>query len=386
MNRTAVSTSATGTSAREIKESVIELPISHNVKPLRPHLSRRRTTRARQLSGLIAIGLIMSVPNWALCQQGLHIVSSPFINNSNFYGPVAITDKDIWAVGYIYSGSTVTLAEHFNGTSWSVVPTPTVKGGIFFAVDGAASNDVWAVGNQASGNSSTALIEHWNGASWSVISGPNVGRGASLNAIVAISSNDVWAAGSNSSSGVLVEHWNGVSWSVVSSAAFSGLGPVLGISADSSNDVWAVGDGMSLHWNGLIWSQVPPPSNFRGNGVTTLSPTNVWAAGSRHGEHPDSLAKVLHWDGVSWSFSTTVNPLAANNLSSTFTGIAAVSANNIWVVGTFVEQWNGSSWNLVNSPSGVRLLGVTALTDGTVIAVGQQCNSSSSCSAAILEN
>src|SRR5436305_1300634 len=98
-----------------------------------------------------------------------------------------------------------------------------------------ASNDVWAVGNQASGNSSTALIEHWNGASWSVIAGPNVGRGASLSAIVAISSNDAWAAGSNSSSGVLIERWDGVSWSVVSSAAFSGLGPVLGISADSSN-------------------------------------------------------------------------------------------------------------------------------------------------------
>jgi hypothetical protein len=120
--------------------------------------------------------------------------------------------------------------------------------------------------------------------------------------------------------------------------------------------------------------------------VTALSPTNVWAAGSRHGEHPDALAEVLHWDGVSWSFSPTVNPLAANHVSSRFSGIAAVSANNIWVVGSFVEQWNGSSWNLVNTPSGVGVLGVTALTDGTVIAVGQQCISSSSCSAAILQN
>ena len=123
----------------------------------------------------------------------------------------------------------MTLAEHFNGTSWSVIPTPAVQGGEFFAVDGVTSNDVWVVGSQAAGNSFTALIEHWNGTSWSVIAGPRVGRGAFLSAIVGISSNDVWAAGSNSSSGVLVEHWDGVSWSVISSAAFGGLGAVLGI-------------------------------------------------------------------------------------------------------------------------------------------------------------
>ena len=331
--------------------------------------------------GLLAIGIIASGAASALAQQGLHIVPSPFISNSSLNGVAAIADNDIWAVGVVSGRSDVTLAEHFNGTSWSVIPTPAVQGGEFFAVDGVTSNDVWVVGSQAAGNSFTALIEHWNGTSWSVIAGPRVGRGAFLSAIVAISPNDVWAAGSNSSSGVLVEHWDGVSWSVISSAAFGGLGPVLGISADSSNDVWDVGDGMALRWNGLTWSQVPPPSFFRGNAVTVLSPTNVWVAGSRHGEHPDALEEILHWDGVSWSVSPTVNPFP-NHLSSRFTGIAAVSANNIWAVGSgFAEQWNGSNWSLVNTPSGVSFIGATALSNGLVVAVGVSNNS-----AVILQN
>jgi hypothetical protein len=324
-------------------------------------------------------------------QQGLHVVPSPFLNNSSILrGTAAIADNDIWAVGDIATGNTTfqTLAEHFNGSAWSVVPTPAVQDGEFAAVDGVASNDVWAVGDQAAGSSITALIEHWNGTTWSVVSGPRVGHGTFLSAITAVSSNDVWAAGSNNF-GVLMEHWNGTSWSVVSSPAFTNVGFIRGISADSSNDVWAVAGPTILHWNGQTWSQVPAPSALRADAVVALSPTNVWAVGSRSGEHPDQKEAIAHWDGTSWSFVPSVDPFAANHGSSLFTGIAAVSANNIWAVGegaggSFTERWNGTSWNLLNTPSGVGLLAVTALNDGTVVAVGDAC--SASCSAVILEN
>jgi len=44
--------------------------------------------------------------------------------------------------------------------------------------------------------------------------------------------------------------------------------------------------------------------------------------------------------------------------------------------GAFIEHWNGSSWSLLNTPSGVaELNGVTALSDGTVVAVGDGTNS-----------
>src|SRR5215471_13652639 len=387
MSRRTVSFSVTGTSTHGTEKTTIKPSIAQNIKPQKHQLSTPPTRRARLLPGFLTIGLIISVPNWALCQQELHVVPSPFIDNSSLNGVSAITDNDMWAVGTIGAGRGPfqTLAEHFNGTSWSVISTPAVQGGQFAAVDGVASNDVWAVGQQAAGSSVTALIEHWNGTTWSVISSPRVGHGAFLSAVMAVSSNDVWAAGSNNSSGVLIEHWNGTSWSVIFSPAFTGVVGVRGISADASNDVWAVAVSTTLHWDGQSWSQIPEPSKFGGNAITALSPTNVWAAGSRSGEHPDALEAIAHWNGTSWNIVATVDPFPANHLSSRFTGIAAVSANNIWAVGSgFAEQWNGASWSLVNTPSGVGFSGMTALSGGLVVAVGDTC--STSCSAVILEN
>src|SRR5438105_7765795 len=49
--------------------------------------------------------------------------------------------------------------------------------------------------------------------------------------------------------------------------------------------------------------------------------------------------------------------------------------------GSFTEHWNGASWSVFNTPSGADLFAVTALRDGTVVAVGATC--SASCSAVI---
>jgi hypothetical protein len=95
---------------------------------------------------------------------------------------------------------------------------------------------------------------------------------------------------------------------------------------------------------------------------------------------------VDHWDGTSWSIVPSPNPnekipIHGNRLN----GIAAISANDIWAVGTnehstLTEHWDGMSWRVVNSPNpgsvGNGLAGVTALSDGTVTAVGSQENSS----------
>ena len=72
-----------------------------------------------------------------------------------------------------------------------------------------------------------------------------------------------------------------------------------------------------------------------------------------------------------------------NNVLS---GIAAVSATDIWAAGyttdpstglqqTLTEHWDGTSWSVIASPNAApagssTLAGVTALGDGTVVAVG----------------
>jgi hypothetical protein len=56
--------------------------------------------------------------------------------------------------------------------------------------------------------------------------------------------------------------------------------------------------------------------------------------------------------------------------------IAAVSSDDIWVVGSAtvqqrsVEHWNGSYWSIVPSPNPGYLYGVTAISSNDVWAVG----------------
>jgi hypothetical protein len=315
-----------------------------------------------------------------LLTNGLQVVLS--INNASLIATLAIADNDIWAFGR----SSTLLAEHFNGSNWSVIPTPSVAGGNLGSAAAVAGNDVWAVGDQTNGNGT--LIEHWNGTSWSVVSGAKVTNGSFLTGVTAVASNDVWAVGDQPGPNIFstfIEHWNGTSWSVVSSPQIAGQSILKGVAADSATDVWAVGiangAGLVEHWNGQTWSVVPSPSirgnpNNRGTGgldaVTALSPTNVWAVGTVPGPPPADIGPAIeHWNGTSWAF---VTPAIHAGLG---VSIATVSADNIWaIIGGGPEQWNGTSWSKIANPSGVNeLVAVTALRDGTVVAVGTTNNS-----------
>jgi hypothetical protein len=194
----------------------------------------------------------------AASSTGFQVVKQ--FNNASFNGTVAIADNDVGAVGSsnLNTSNQQPLAVHFDGSSWSAVSTPTLKGvATFSGVPAVGSNDVWAVGYQEVGNSTDTLIEHWDGTNWSTVSSPHLKNGTFLSAVTAISANNVWAGGSviNSSGSLvdLVEHRDGTSWSVVSSPAFTGAGiqVVAGISADASYDIWAVTNSPTvLHFHG----------------------------------------------------------------------------------------------------------------------------------------
>jgi hypothetical protein len=52
-------------------------------------------------------------------------------------------------------------------------------------------------------------------------------------------------------------------------------------------------------------------------------------------------------------------------------------------LGPFTEHWDGNTWSIVTTPSGVAsLIGITAFSDGVVVAVGQGTDGS----AVILHN
>jgi len=80
------------------------------------------------------------------------------------------------AVGFLVEGTGTdeTLAESWNGTTWSVKPTPSVSsdGAILSSLACPAANSCKAVGTYDRTGVEKNLIESWNGATWSVVSGP----------------------------------------------------------------------------------------------------------------------------------------------------------------------------------------------------------------------
>ena len=96
----------------------------------------------------------------------------------------AVSPTDAWAVGVDPNSTTnEALIENWNGTSWSVVPSPSVNGvaDILFGVAAVSANNVWAVGRfgETNANVLQTLTENWNGTSWSVVPSPNVTGGGS---------------------------------------------------------------------------------------------------------------------------------------------------------------------------------------------------------------
>jgi hypothetical protein len=110
----------------------------------------------------------------------------------------ALSSTNVWAGG---DSGAATLIEHWTGTHWTVVSSPTPSGTQFNPVFGLApvsASNIWAVGqtqNATSGSPAT-LIEHWNGTSWSLVASPSPGSQATLSGAAADrTSGQAWAVG-----------------------------------------------------------------------------------------------------------------------------------------------------------------------------------------------
>jgi hypothetical protein len=144
-----------------------------------------------------------------------------------------------WAVGFYESGKfqQQTLIEHFDGNVWSVIPSPSpgAMQNILYGVAAVTDSDVWVVGSEEDANGVWhTLTEHWDGSAWSIVNAVDAGQsGNQFYAVKANASNDVYAVGQQASAGfpnqALLEHWNGTAWSVVSTPADAATSLPLGI-------------------------------------------------------------------------------------------------------------------------------------------------------------
>ena len=177
-----------------------------------------------------------------------------------------------------------TLAEVWNGRTWKIGATPTpvaYEGDILTGVSALSANDVWAVGGRGEvsgsaalpGNILRTLIEHWNGRRWSVIASPNpLVVGNELSGVAAVSTRNVWAAGTigkGLSLQPLAVHWNGVRWTRVAMPKPKGYSTIAGVGRiPGTPGLWAVG-GTTVgsvttplieRWTGTRWVVTATPA------------------------------------------------------------------------------------------------------------------------------
>ena len=304
------------------------------------------------------------------------------------------------------SGKVFQSRMNASSCKWSVVasPNPTVAPDGLSAVAAVSATDIWAVGSSGSQSSGgQTLIEQWNGAQWQIVQSPSPGTDYNtLTGVAAVSANNVWAVGWQANLGVsqtLVEHWNGTKWSVVKSPSPGSIdNEFFGVAAISASNVWAVGfianntatgsveQTLVEHWNGTKWSVVKSPSPGSQSdtlaSVAATSATNVWAVGFY--ANSDGIWRSLteQWNGTHWSIVKSPSP--GSQISYLYS-VAAISASNAWAVGyadsqTLIERWNGTRWSVVKSsgPGSVSnlLIGVAAASASDIWTVGTYEDSS----------
>ena len=112
------------------------------------------------------------------------IVAVPVVGSvqTHLYAVWAIAPDDVWAVGkYVDVGipSQIehALTMHWDGSMWTHVTSPDggTESNFLNGVEAISANDVWAVGEyqQSVLNRIKTLTEHWDGSVWSIVPSPS---------------------------------------------------------------------------------------------------------------------------------------------------------------------------------------------------------------------
>jgi hypothetical protein len=149
---------------------------------------------------------------------------------------LALAPNDVWAVGFSTTvappkeAAKLTLIEHFDGTKWAVVPSPNVgpnsanQSNRLLGLTANSANDIWAFGSyfaaDGSGHQMTLLL-HWDGTSWTIAPSPSPSKGGFpcdlLWAGVVSSPRDMWILGSVHDGSLAIHMTKGADSSLVSS-------------------------------------------------------------------------------------------------------------------------------------------------------------------------
>jgi len=338
-------------------------------------------------------------------------------------GVSCVGAADCWVIGSGAGGDpSASAIWQYSGRAWTSVAIAGVGSGALEGLTCVSADDCWAVGQHITvpqtGDSDAVVkpfIEHDAGAGFSPVTGPTVpGDADGLSEVTCVGADDCWAVGSyaanseNGGDGIihpLIEHYDGDSWTVV-----TGTGPLIDhaglgtVSCFASDECWAGGGtpngGVIEEFDGSSWSvvsdpQLAPSPGFSASGVGTVvctGPEDCWGVGSTgYPTVPDQLTQPLiaHYTGSGWT--PVSSPYVSGPNGALLTGIACVSADDCWAVGStqpaavalpallgptptpspdpalfsqpLVEHYNGGAWEVVVTPqSGTENMGLGAIT------------------------
>jgi len=251
---------------------------------------------------------------------------------------------------------------------WTISPIPSP--GLHAALQSItclSAGDCVAVGSWivSAGDLPRTLVESWDGTSWSVVPSPAPGNDSWLEAVACASTAQCVAVGSystnyndmNANGSTLVESWDGRTWSVTPSPGpgiDSWLGAVACPSPDSciatgsfnpNGDPWfPTWRTLVETWDGSAWSIAPSPSPGQQAALLAVScgpPGSCLAAGSSSpaGTTGGSHALMESWDGQSWALV----PMALRGADSSLAAVACATASICMAVGSQGRQIAGNT-------------------------------------------
>ncbi len=301
-------------------------------------------------------------------------------------GVSCISQSECTAVGYYINGNGVgnslgaTLAEAWNGSAWTIQPTPNPKGlnlADLESVSCTSATACTAVGSfDRNGVNDIALAEVWNGSEWTLQPTVNPKTATSLMSGVACPvQSECIAAGSSEAkfgpSVPLLEVRGDTSWKQVQVPVLDGTASSIlqSVSCGSTTACMAVGSfkvspsttaTLSEDWNGTKWRIVPMPI-VKGSGTSTLesvvctSPDACVAVGSET-SGTSSAGLVESWNGKRWTIEQISTPPGTSSVLSAVscTSVEYCVAAGYYVLDSesfaFTEIWNGSVWSIDTVP------------------------------------
>ncbi len=354
------------------------------------------------------------------CGPAWRIASSPNVgefHDNYLEGVSALAPDDVWAVGYTYgnngeSQSNSTLVQHWDGSVWTIVPSPNPNPteSYLYAVSAVQSSGsspqssvtVWAVGYylDTSDYSYKTLVLRYDGSTWEQVASENPGPYENyLYGVAGLANGDAWAVGyyydyTEYKYKSLILGYNGTSFEQVASPSPGSYQNYLeAVSVLPSGEAWAVGstsgdDGgggsgdakpstapgadsgpgrnrmeptsaqyetFILHLVDGAWERVesPNPSTYENRlyGVAAASPDKVWTVGTYY-DDTDYIYKtlVLGYDGTTWTQESSPNGTTYG--TNRFDAVTAVSETEAWAAGSYYDYNIGQTRTLIGQLSG----------------------------------